>query len=169
MGLAIKDLVPSKEIKIPDLKDKWLVVDTFNLLYQFLTTIRSRDGTPLQDSKGNITSHLVGLFARTTKLMDEGLKLAFVFDGTPPKLKQEERERRKALKAVAQKQYKIAVQEEKEDEGQYNEDGNCLTSYGPLINHIIKDDVSFGKLLGEIEMFFTSRGIGTDSDQWLKR
>jgi flap endonuclease-1 len=112
MGLAIKDLVPSKEIKIPDLKDKWLVVDTFNLLYQFLTTIRSRDGTPLQDSKGNITSHLVGLFARTTKLMDEGLKLAFVFDGTPPKLKQEERERRKALKAVAQKQYKIAVQEE---------------------------------------------------------
>ena len=57
---------------------------------------------------------------------------------------------------------KIAVQEEKENEGQYDEDSNSLTSYGPLINHILKDDVSFGKLLGEIEMFFTSRGIGTD-------
>ena len=38
---------------------------------------------------------------------------------------------------------KIAVQEEKENEGQYREDGNCLTSYGPLINHIIKDDGEF--------------------------
>tara|TARA_Y100000310_G_scaffold101887_1_gene100012 strand:- start:12335 stop:13366 length:1032 start_codon:yes stop_codon:yes gene_type:complete len=112
MGLAIKDLVPAEEIKIPDLKNKWLVVDTFNLLYQFLTTIRSRDGTPLQDSKGNLTSHLVGLFARTTRLMEEGLKLAFVFDGIPPKLKQEERERRKAIKAEAEKQYKIAVKEQ---------------------------------------------------------
>ena len=42
------------------------------------------------DSKGNITSHLVGLFSRTTKLIQNGLKLAFVFDGKPPKLKEKE-------------------------------------------------------------------------------
>tara|TARA_Y100000310_G_C20699605_1_gene828513 strand:+ start:5019 stop:6050 length:1032 start_codon:yes stop_codon:yes gene_type:complete len=116
MGLAIKDLIERKEISIEDLKNKVLVIDSFNLLYQFLTTIRSRDGTALQDSKGNITSHLVGLFSRTTKLMESGLQLAFVFDGVPPELKKEERERRKALKKEADKRYKIAVEKEDIDE-----------------------------------------------------
>ncbi len=112
MGLAIRDIVQAKEISIDELKNKALAIDSFNILYQFLTTIRARDGTPLQDSKGHVTSHLVGLFSRTTKLMEKQLRPIFVFDGEPPKLKEAERERRKELKAEAQAKYKIAVAEE---------------------------------------------------------
>jgi flap endonuclease-1 len=113
MGVAITELLEGKEIEIEDLKGKTFAVDAFNMLYQFLTTIRMQDGTPLRDSKGNVTSHLIGLFSRSTTLMAQGLKLAFVFDGEPPELKKEERERRKAAKAEALHLYKKA--EAKED------------------------------------------------------
>ena len=81
MGLQFRDLVVKKEISIKDLKGKVLAIDGQNMLYQFLTTIRGMDGSPLTDSKGRVTSHLIGLFNRTTALMEEGLKLIFVFDG----------------------------------------------------------------------------------------
>ncbi len=109
MGTNLKDLLVMEEISIDKLKNKVLAVDTFNVLYQFLTTIRQRDGTPLKDSKGNVTSHLTGLFNRTTRLMKEGLKLIFVFDGKPPELKEKERARRTALKQEALKEYEKAA------------------------------------------------------------
>ena len=89
MGTQLSSILTTKEITLDDLKGKKLVIDSFNVLYQFLTTIRQRDGSLLMDSKGNITSHLSGLFFRTTKLMNL-TKLAFVFDGKPPDLKKEE-------------------------------------------------------------------------------
>jgi len=67
-----------------------------------------QDGTPLKDSKGNITSHLIGLFSRWTAHLRKRLKLVFVFDGEPPALKLEERERRKAIKAEALTKFKAA-------------------------------------------------------------
>ncbi len=109
MGIAFKDLLIANETSINELKNKILVVDSFNLLYQFITTIRSRDGSLLTDSKGNVTSHLVGLFSRTSKLLEKNLKLAFVFDGTPPKLKDLEREKRKEIKLEAEKKYNEAL------------------------------------------------------------
>jgi flap endonuclease-1 len=108
MGTQISSIITSREIKVEDLKGKRVVVDSFNLLYQFLTTIRQQDGSLLVDSKGHVTSHLSGLFFRTTKLMKEGIKLAFVFDGIAPELKKKERERRKELKAEAQRKYEEA-------------------------------------------------------------
>jgi len=112
MGIAITDLLKSREVSFNELRDKKLAVDAFNMLYQFLSTIRQRDGSLLTDSDGNVTSHLVGLFARTTNLMEKGLKLAFVFDGTVPDLKQEERTRRKSLKQEAQRKYELALERE---------------------------------------------------------
>ncbi|MBS3122764.1 flap endonuclease-1 [Candidatus Woesearchaeota archaeon] len=112
MGIAIKDLIISKEISMNDLNNKILAVDSFNMLYQFLTTIRSSDGSLLTDSKGNVTSHLIGLFSRVTTFMELGLKPVFVFDGPPPKLKIYERKRRSELKAEAKKEYEIAKERE---------------------------------------------------------
>jgi len=112
LGLAIKDLILSKEIETDHLRDKVLVVDSFNLLYQFLTTIRQRDGSYLTDSQGNVTSHLTGLFSRTSNLLQKGMKLAFVFDGEAPELEKKERLRRKEIKIEAQKKYEIAKQRE---------------------------------------------------------
>ena len=101
-----------KEISFENLKGKMLAVDSFNILYQFLSTIRQRDGTLLKDSQGRITSHLTGLFSRTTRLMSHGIKLAFVFDGKPPELKQKEREKRKTAKQEALKLYEEAKKKE---------------------------------------------------------
>lgn len=107
MGLNFKELVVKKEISIKELAGKTLAIDTMNLLYQFLTTIRSPDGTPFTDSHGNVTSHLIGLFNRITKLMENNIKLVFVFDGEPPKIKQ----RTKELRAEAKKQAALKLKE----------------------------------------------------------
>lgn len=109
MGVAFKDLIVSNEITIDELNNKILAVDAYNTIFQFLTTIRSRDGSPLMDSKGNVTSHLVGLFSRTANLMQKNLKLVFVFDGEAPKLKQKTAEKRKELKLEAEKKYQEAL------------------------------------------------------------
>ncbi len=109
MGVAITELLLKKEVDIDTLSGKTFVVDAPMWLYQFLSSIRQPDGSLLSDSKGNITSHLIGLSYRVPKLMEKGMKLAFCFDGKVPKLKEEERERRKELKIDAEKKYKEAV------------------------------------------------------------
>lgn len=101
MGVAITSLLEGHSITIKELNGKVLAVDAFNMLYQFITTIRMRDGTPLRDADGAVTSHLLGLFSRATTLMAEGLKLVFVFDGKAPELKREEQARRHAVKVAA--------------------------------------------------------------------
>ncbi len=108
MGVALTELLLIKEIDIESLKNKTLVVDSSMWLYQFLSNIRQRDGTLLMDSKGQVTSHLVGMFARISNLMQHNIKLAFVFDGEPPKLKHLTLEKRKGIKIEAQKKFEKA-------------------------------------------------------------
>ena len=71
MGLQISDLVSKKQILFDDLENKKIAVDASQMLYQFLSSIRQQDGTPLRDSKGRITSHLQGLFSRTTNMIQK--------------------------------------------------------------------------------------------------
>ncbi len=108
MGVQISEIIPRKEIEIKDLKGKVIAIDAFNTLYQFLTTIRQQDGTPLMDKQGRITSHLSGLFYRNINLLQEGIKPVYVFDGKPPALKQAEIERRKEAKRMAEQKYETA-------------------------------------------------------------
>lgn len=108
MGLQFKDLVVKQETSISELHGRTLAIDSMNMLYQFLTTIRAADGSVLTDKHGNITSHLIGLFSRTTALMEEGLKLIFVFDGKPPAIKQKTWEKRTAAKVEASLKLKEA-------------------------------------------------------------
>ncbi|MFH1133962.1 MAG: flap endonuclease-1 [Nanoarchaeota archaeon] len=112
MGVQLTELLARKPLEIKELSGKIIAIDAYNQLYQFLTSIRQPDGQPLTDSKGEVTSHLVGLFSRTTHLMQEGLKLCFVFDGEAPKLKAKERERRKEIKLEAEKRLYAATQAE---------------------------------------------------------
>lgn len=101
MGTKIKEIITSEEITLDDLSGKTLAVDSFNILYQFLTTIRQRDGSPLMDSKARITSHLSGLFNRTVDLLEKDIKEIFVFDGKSPDLKKKEQQRRLNIKKEA--------------------------------------------------------------------
>ncbi len=112
MGTDLKDIAARKEIEFSDLKGKKLVVDSMNVIYQFLSSIRQRDGSLLSDSKGRTTSHLVGLFNRMSRLKKMGIELVFVFDGKKPVLKKEETERRAELKKKAMAEYEIAKERE---------------------------------------------------------
>ena len=99
MGVLLTPIVVKDAIGLADLRGKRLAVDANGELYQFLALIRLPDGTPLKDSQGRITSHLSGLFYRTTRLVAEfGLQMVFVFDGRPPVEKKAEIERRRAVR-----------------------------------------------------------------------
>ena len=99
VGVVLTPIITKDTISLDSLRGQTLAVDGNGELYQFLALIRLRDGTPLQDSKGRITSHLSGLFYRTTRLMAEhALKLVFVFDGAPPPRKAQEIAKRRTIK-----------------------------------------------------------------------
>lgn len=112
MGLQIGGIVPRKEVKFSELKGKIVAVDAFNAIYQFLSSIRQPDGTPLMDSKRRVTSHLSGLFYRNLALLSEGIKLVYVFDGEYHELKGKTKEKRREAKESAREKYEFAREEE---------------------------------------------------------
>ena len=143
MGLQIGEIVPRKDVTFEDLKGKIIAVDAFNALYQFLSTIRQPDGTPLMDSKKRITSHLSGLFYRTTNLMAKGLKLVFVFDGIPPEMKYGTHEKRAAVKEKARFEYEKAKKlGEEENMGKY------ARQFSTLSEEMIKESKELIEALG---------------------
>lgn len=111
MGLNIRDIIPRREVETSELQDKILCVDAFNALYQFLSTIRQPDGTPLMDNKERITSHLSGIFYRNISLLNDGIKLVYVFDGKAPELKAKTHKKRQDVRDTAQEKYETAKQE----------------------------------------------------------
>ncbi|MEK6957485.1 MAG: flap endonuclease-1 [archaeon] len=111
MGTAIGDIVPREEISLDALNGKTLGFDSFNVIYQFLSSIRGADGTPLMDSHGNVTSHLTGLFYRTISLVERGVKPVFVFDGKAPELKSETQKKRSAIRTDAIEKHEKALKE----------------------------------------------------------
>jgi flap endonuclease-1 len=113
LGVNLRDLVPKTAVKLEDLGGKTIAIDAYNALYQFLAIIRQPDGTPLKDSSGRVTSHLSGLLYRTSNLVEMGIKPIYVFDGTPPALKETEIQRRVAVKREAQVRYERAISEGK--------------------------------------------------------
>ncbi len=112
MGLQIGDIVSRKEIKFEDLRGKVIAVDAFNAIYQFLSSIRQPDGTPLMDNQGRVTSHLSGLFYRNLALISEGIKLVYVFDGEYHILKGKTHEKRQEAKDNAELKFRTAKEEE---------------------------------------------------------
>ncbi|NPV50636.1 MAG: flap endonuclease-1 [Candidatus Methanofastidiosum sp.] len=105
MGVNLGEIVPKKKIDISDLKGKSVAIDAYNALYQFLAIIRQRDGTPLKNSKGDVTSHLSGLFYRSVNFIEQGIRPIYVFDGKPPELKFQTIEKRKEIKEEAREKY----------------------------------------------------------------
>lgn len=69
-------------------------------IYSFLIAVRS-DGQQLMNESGETTSHLMGMFYRTLRMVDNGIKPLYVFDGAPPKLKSGELARRYMRKQEA--------------------------------------------------------------------
>ncbi|KEF51795.1 flap endonuclease 1 [Exophiala aquamarina CBS 119918] len=76
-------------------------------IYSFLIAVRS-DGQQLMSDTGETTSHLMGMFYRTLRIVDNGIKPLYVFDGAPPKLKSGELAKRFARKNEANEQHEEA-------------------------------------------------------------
>ena len=115
MGVKINELVQNvkRTITFENLFNKRIAIDAFNTIYQFLAIIRQRDGTPLKDYEGNITSHLSGLFYRSINFIEHNIKPIYVFDGVPTELKLETIKERKKIKDDAKK--KMVEAQEAED------------------------------------------------------
>ncbi len=113
MGVDISDLAVRHNITMENLSGKVVAVDAFNIIYQFLSSIRQEDGTPLMDSKGQITAHLSGLFYRNAKILENGIRPIYVFDGKPPFFKKKTTEERNKIKKEAEEKWKLALAEER--------------------------------------------------------
>ncbi|MBI2172828.1 MAG: flap endonuclease-1 [Candidatus Aenigmarchaeota archaeon] len=138
MGIQLTDIIGGEEISIDALLDKKIAVDAYNWLYQFLSIIRQADGEPLKDFKGNITSHLSGLFYRTLKLMEAGIKPVYVFDGKPTELKKETNEKRHDVREEAKEEWKKAL-----EKGDYE----AARKYAQRSSTVTQDMVSESKNL----------------------
>lgn len=79
-----------------------VAIDASMCLYQFLIAVRM-DGNQLQSESGDTTSHLMGMFYRTIRMIDNGVKPCYVFDGKPPDMKSGELEKRKERREEAEK------------------------------------------------------------------
>ncbi|MEM3226925.1 MAG: flap structure-specific endonuclease, partial [Thermoplasmata archaeon] len=110
MGVDISSILDIQSIQFRDLSGKVIAIDAYNALYQFLSIIRQADGTPLKDSAGRITSHISGLFYRTSNILEFGIKPVYVFDGKPPELKRSVIEKRNAIRNNAEAEWKTAIE-----------------------------------------------------------
>ena len=109
MGVDLGGILEKKKITLDALRGKTLAIDGYNALYQFLAIIRGEAGEPLMDRTGRVTSHLSGLFYRTVNMIEKGIRVVYVFDGTPPVLKEIEIKRRTQIKDDALMRYEEAL------------------------------------------------------------
>lgn len=128
MGLDLRPLVTAAPLKLRELVGKIVSIDAYNTIYQFLSIIRGPTGEPLSNSKGEITSHLSGLFYRNTNLLIENIKPVYVFDGKANVLKMAEIQRRSLIKKEATEKYQLAIEEGRmEDARKYSIRTSILT------------------------------------------
>jgi flap endonuclease-1 len=113
-----------KEHEIGFFTGRKVAVDASMALYQFLIAIRSGDGgqqQQLTNEAGEVTSHIQGMFNRTIRMMTNGLKPCFVFDGKPPQLKSGELAKRTKKREEAEADLKAAEEAgNAEDVDKYN-------------------------------------------------
>lgn len=79
---------------------KKIAIDISILMYQVVIAIRN-SGADLTNEKGDITSHILGLFNKTISFLEKGIIPVFVFDGKPPQLKQKILDARKQVRKKA--------------------------------------------------------------------
>ncbi|RDX75324.1 Flap endonuclease 1, partial [Mucuna pruriens] len=90
-----------KESKFESYFGRKIAIDASMSIYQFLIVV-GRSGTEmLTNEAGEVTSHLQGMFSRTIRLLESGMKPVYVFDGKPPDLKKQELAKRYSKRAEA--------------------------------------------------------------------
>jgi len=103
LSKLIADAAPSaiKENEMKNYFGRKVAIDASMSIYQFLIAVR-QEGANLTSADGETTSHLMGLFYRTIRMVDNGIKPVYVFDGKPPSMKGGELAKRTEKRAQAQ-------------------------------------------------------------------
>lgn len=71
-------------------KGMTVAVDTSIMIHQIVTGMRGT-GRDLKNSKGEITSHIMGIFYKTLLFLENEMVPIYVFDGEPPDIKNKTR------------------------------------------------------------------------------
>src|SRR5713101_6463811 len=80
-------ILKREQTALKALKGASFAIDASIEIHQFLALVRKRDGTLFTDSQGKVTSHLIGLFTRTSRLISAfDMKPVFVLDRRPDQL-----------------------------------------------------------------------------------
>ncbi|RNF26210.1 flap endonuclease-1 (FEN-1) [Trypanosoma conorhini] len=118
LGLSklLYDRSPSaiREHELKSYFGRRIAIDASMTIYQFLIAMKGfqdGQGVELTNEAGEVTSHLNGLFTRTLRMVDEGLRPIYVFDGKPPTLKASELQERRQRAEEAQQMFETAKEE----------------------------------------------------------
>ncbi|XP_044281749.1 flap endonuclease 1 [Varanus komodoensis] len=117
-GLAklIADVAPAaiRENDIKSYFGRKVAIDASMSIYQFLIAVR-QGADMLQNEEGETTSHLMGMFYRTIRMVENGIKPVYVFDGKPPQMKSGELAKRTERRTEAEKQLQEAKEAGEEE------------------------------------------------------
>jgi len=92
-------------------KFKRIAIDISILIYKIIITVRNT-GADYINQKGEITTHILGLFNKTIELLNYNIIPVYVFDGKPPNIKNKTLENRKQIRKKALEKLEQAITEE---------------------------------------------------------
>ncbi|KAM0843553.1 hypothetical protein ACQ4PT_057595 [Festuca glaucescens] len=99
-----------REQKFESYFGRRIAVDASMVIYGFLIVVGRTGAEMLTNEAGDITSHVLGMFNRTIRLLEAGIKPVYVFDGKPPEMKGGELAKRYAKRADATEELSKAVE-----------------------------------------------------------
>ncbi|CBZ56245.1 putative flap endonuclease-1 [Neospora caninum Liverpool] len=105
LGKFVGDFAPRaiKRQEVGSFTGRVIAIDASMSLYQFMVAIR--DGNSFgnfTNDAGDCTSHIAGMLNRAIRLLEQGIRPVYVFDGKPPELKSGELAKRREVRESAQ-------------------------------------------------------------------
>jgi flap endonuclease-1 len=144
LGVLLTPILKREQTSFKALYGKSFAVDASIELHQFLALIRKPDGSLFTDPTGRVTSHLIGLLTRTSRLVtDYKLRPVFVFDGRPNPLKRATIEARRRVQQKARIEYIQAIETQ-----DYSRAWSKVVMTGRVTGEVVADAKRLLSLMG---------------------
>ena len=104
----------SKAYKFSKFKGISIAIDASLMIHQTVIGIRA-SGKDMENSKGQLTSHLHGILYKSINFLENGQKIIYVFDGKPPAIKSQTLSKRAAIKDTADKNLETLTDSDSEE------------------------------------------------------